>query len=51
MRGVITGRDVLANMGLVLSEFGMICLLRCLLALARGTPTTFLDLAIKAEPR
>ena len=43
MRGVITGREVLGNLGLIYREFGAGCVLRCLWALARGRPTTFLE--------
>lgn len=43
MRGVITGREVLANLGLIYREFGATCLVRCLWALARGKSTTFLE--------
>jgi hypothetical protein len=45
MRGVITGRDVMANLGVVWREFGSRCVLRCLLAWATGRRTTFLALA------
>jgi hypothetical protein len=47
MRGVITSRDVLANARLIQSEFGLMCLLRCLVAVVRGERTTFLDTAMK----
>jgi hypothetical protein len=47
MRGVITGRDVLTHARLIQSEFGLACLLRCLVAVVRGEPTTFLDTAVK----
>jgi hypothetical protein len=54
MRGVITTRDVLANLGLIWREFGTACLLRCLTSMVisalRGKPTTFLDVACKPEP-
>lgn len=45
MRGVITGREVLANLGLIYREFGAVCLMRCLWVLARGKSTTFLEVA------
>lgn len=45
MVGVITTRDVLQNAGLIAREFGLGCLLRCLLVLAAGKPTTFLEVA------
>ena len=47
MRGVITGRDVLANARLIQSEFGLMSLLRCLVAVVRGGRTTFLETVIK----
>lgn len=43
MRGVITLRDVLGNLRLVLREFGAGCVLRCLVASVRRRPTTFLE--------
>ena len=45
MRGVITGREVAHNVGLIRREFGVRCLVRCLWALATGKPTTFLEVA------
>jgi hypothetical protein len=45
MRGVITGREVLENLGLIYREFGAACLLRCLWVLVRGRSTTFLEVA------
>ena len=45
MRGVITSRDVLTNVGLIFREFGPRCLLRCLKAIVTSRPTTFLDVA------
>ncbi len=51
MRGVITGRDVLANFRIIWREFGLSCLLRCLYASASGKPCTFLDCAMKTEQR
>lgn len=47
MRGVITAKDVFANVGLIWREFGARCLVRCFLSMARGKPTTFLDVACK----
>ena len=47
MHGVITTRDVLSNLLLIWKEFGFACLVRCLGALARGKPTTFLEVALK----
>lgn len=43
MRGIITGRDVVHNVGIIYREFGGRCLVRCLWALAIGKRTTFLD--------
>jgi hypothetical protein len=51
MRGVITNKDVLANLGVIVSEFGMMTLVRCVVAAMRGTKTTFLDLALKHAER
>jgi hypothetical protein len=45
MRGVITGREVLENLGLIYREFGAACVMRCLWVLARGRSTTFLEVA------
>ncbi len=49
MVGVITGRDVAANLRLIVREFGWRCLLRCVRAALLGPRTTFLDLVW--EPR
>ena len=46
MRGVITGRDVVANLGVVWREFGPRCVLRCLVACVLGRRETFLSLAL-----
>jgi hypothetical protein len=43
MRGIITGRDVVRNVGIIYREFGARCLARCLWALAIRKRTTFLD--------
>lgn len=51
MRGVITIRDVVQNLGLVLREFGPRCLFRCLIASVRGQKTTFLEVAFRKETR
>jgi hypothetical protein len=45
MGGVITSVDVLRNMRLIWREFGGLCLIRSIAALARRTPTTFLQVA------
>ncbi|HEY8212407.1 MAG TPA: hypothetical protein VIG99_33215 [Myxococcaceae bacterium] len=51
MNGVITSKDVLANMGLIWREFGPGCFVRCVRALVSGLvsgkPTTFLEVAVK----
>ncbi|QSQ25750.1 hypothetical protein JY651_12800 [Pyxidicoccus parkwayensis] len=47
MRGVITLRDVVANLGVVLREFGALCVVRCLLASLRRKQTTFLEIALR----
>ncbi len=46
MRGVITLRDVLANLHVVLREFGALCVVRCLIASVRRRRTTFLEIAL-----
>ncbi len=46
MRGVITKRDVIENLGLIWREFGPRCLIRCLSAVLTGRSTTFLELSI-----
>lgn len=51
MRGVITTRDVAENLFLIYREFGFGCLVRCVAALVRGRPTTFLEIAVAAEYR
>ena len=43
MRGVITGRDVVQNVGIIYWEFGVRCLARCLWVLVAGKRTTFLE--------
>lgn len=49
MNGVITSRDVFANMRLIWKEFGFRCLMRCVwCSIDPGTkPTTFLDIAFR----
>lgn len=51
MRGVITHREVVRNLGLIAPEFGLSCLFRCLFACATGRKTTFLEVAFKRDPR
>jgi hypothetical protein len=43
MRGIITGSDVVQNVGIIYREFGARCLMRCLWVLAIGKRTTFLE--------
>jgi hypothetical protein len=43
MRGVITGRDVVRNVGIIYREFGVRCLGRLLWVLMVGKRTTFLE--------
>lgn len=50
MRGVITGREVMANLGLVWREFGARCVVRCLVAVVTRRRTTFLRLALGHDP-
>lgn len=47
MKGVITGREVAANLWLIFREFGPRCAFRCLYCVVRGGGTTFLDVALK----
>jgi len=47
MHGVITTKDVLANLGLIWREFGPRCVVRCLLTMMSGKPTTFLEVALQ----
>ena len=49
MRGVITGREVLANLWVIWREFGTSCLCRCLVACVSGSRSTFLEVAVKPE--
>ena len=49
MRGVITGREVVTNLGLIYREFGASCLVRCLWVLVSGKSTTFLEVACRCE--
>jgi hypothetical protein len=48
MRGVITGREIRSNLGIIWREFGAGCLARCLFALLLGRDTTFLHIAFQA---
>ena len=50
MRGLITEREVLANLGLIWREFGPRCLLRVVWGLLSGRPITFLECALKPVP-
>lgn len=43
MRGIITGRDVVQNVGIIYWEFGPRCLARLLWTLMVGKRTTFLE--------
>ncbi len=47
MIGVITGRDVVLNCGLIWREFGPRCLLRCLWVATLGPRQTFLEVAFR----
>ena len=51
MIGMITLRDVVANLGLVAREFGAGCVVRCLLASVRRQRTTFLEIALRQKVR
>ncbi|MBI5544053.1 MAG: hypothetical protein HY901_09210 [Deltaproteobacteria bacterium] len=49
MRGVITTGDVVRHLGIIFSEFGLACTIRCVLAAVRRRETTFLDVAFKVS--
>jgi hypothetical protein len=49
MRGVITLRDVLCNLGLVLREYGPLCVVRCVIASVLRQRTTFLEIALRRK--
>ncbi|NVJ10473.1 hypothetical protein HUW63_35360 [Myxococcus sp. AM001] len=49
MHGVITLRDVVANVGVVLREFGAGCVVRCFVASLRRRRTTFLEIALRPK--
>jgi hypothetical protein len=48
MRGVITDRDVVSNLGLIWREFGTVCMVKCLMAFVTRRRTTFLHVAMGA---
>jgi hypothetical protein len=50
MHGLITHREVLANLGLIWREFGSGCVVRCLFAVVTRRRTTFLDVAVGPHP-
>ncbi len=47
MRGVITGRDVLSNLGLIWREFGLRCAIKCVWVCLHRRDTTFLSVAFE----
>jgi len=47
IRGVITGKDVVANLGTILHGFGWTVLFRCVVVLALHRQTTFLEIAFR----
>lgn len=49
MQGVITSRDILRHLPLILREFGPRCAVRALTAILKRERTTFLDVACAAE--
>ena len=49
MRGLIKNRQALSHLGLIWREFGPSCAVRCLGAMVRGRPTTFLDIAFRCD--
>ena len=46
VRGVITNREVLQNLGLIYREFGVACLARCLWVVVTRKSTTFLEVVL-----
>lgn len=51
MRGLITDREVFRNLPLIWREFGFGCFVRCVRALLRSRPTTFLEVVANLPPR
>jgi hypothetical protein len=49
MQGVITSKDILRHLPLILREFGPRCAVRALRAVLTRERTTFLDVACGAE--
>jgi hypothetical protein len=49
--GIITSRDVIANLPLIWKEFGTGCALRAIKAVVTQKRTTFLDVACDCERR
>jgi hypothetical protein len=49
MLGIITTRDVFKNLPLIWREFGIRCLFRCVWAVLRSRPTTFLQCCVQPE--
>lgn len=49
MHGMITLRDVLSNLGLVRREFGVRCIVWCVLASLFRRRTTFLEIALRLK--
>jgi hypothetical protein len=47
MQGVITLRDVVVNVRVIVQEFGGMCLVRCLFAAFSRRRTTFLEVAFR----
>ncbi|HXU84109.1 MAG TPA: hypothetical protein VN914_22095 [Polyangia bacterium] len=45
MQGVIDSKQVASHFGLIWREFGARCAFRCVAAVLRRRPTTFLDIA------
>ena len=48
MVGVITGREVVHNAGIICHEFGVGCFLRCMWVIASRKQATFLEVACPA---
>ncbi len=50
MRGVITGKEVLANSLLIIRLWGFRSYVRCVRAALRKTPSTFLEVVTACSP-
>jgi hypothetical protein len=51
MLGVIGNKEFASHFGLIWREFGPRCAIRCVAAMFRRRPTTFLDLAFETSAK